>query len=658
MHFMKNKLIYLLSFLAIGLGSCSTKFMEEMKPYDKYDESIFTNEIQTGWYIDRLYNYFFVTYRNPNLSVVGLYNDTRWRSTDEIGGTVTDLINPTKTLQLASEGDAYFGTPVGTSVQNNPYTRIRFCNFLLEKIDGIGQALPETFRKTAKGQMYFMRALQYFDLVRIYGGVPLVLTVQNASTTDEEIKLPRATPAECFEQIVKDLDSAANLLPMQWDAANYGRLTGAGAIAMKSRVLLTFASPLFNADWDNPANDRWQKALQASLEAETALTQAGYGLYGTTARQWAEMTTQSESVFNPEAIMVQRLSNTTTTSAGINNAWENMIRPKDHNGSGNGLSVPKDMIDLFPLADGKRPTPDNGYVDTFFFENRDPRFYRTFAFSGLKWPAAGKPNKTSWFYRYRNQQNNNWNYSGNNQTISPVVVKKMTNPSADTTQLQFSGTDIFEYRYAELLLNIAEAYAATGDINKCLTYLGKIRQRVGIPSTDNYGIGNLADRYAALEAVLYERRVELAYEGKRFWDLQRWMLYGDDPAAGNNTNMKLGIAPLNGTARTGYYWQAKDLTPGLDPLTPAEKNLVIDPDDPATFETRLAQLKQIVQDKFEVTPLDQEMDRVNNTPVTMNFRQNYYIWGITSSVLLTNPWLQQTVGWMDAGGSAGTFQYR
>ncbi len=60
----------------------------------------------------------------------------------------------------------------------------------------------------------------------------------------------------------------SSLLPMQWDAANYGRLTAAGALALKSRVLLTAASPLFNSDWDNTGNEKWQKALDAGLEAE------------------------------------------------------------------------------------------------------------------------------------------------------------------------------------------------------------------------------------------------------------------------------------------------------------------------------------------------------------------------------------------------------
>jgi len=660
---MKNKLFNLFFFIVVVLVSagCKQKFLEDMKSYDKYDESIFTNEVQTGWYIDRLYNYYFASYKNPTQTVVGLYDDTRRNITEEIGGTVHNYTNPNKTLQLATDADSYYGAALPASVTNNPYTRIRNANFLLEKIDGIGQALPEAFRKTARGQMYFFRALQYFDLVRIYGGVPIVTNVQNASATDETVKLPRAKTSEVFDQIIKDFDSAAALLPMKWATAgtDYGRFTAAAALAMKSRVLLTAASPLFNTNWDNAGDARWQKALTASLAAETALLANGYGNSINSAKDWSEVTFKNDNAFNAEGIMVILLSNTTTTSAGINSSWESSLRLKDFGGTGNGISAPKGMLDLFPLANGARPTSANGYVDTFFFENRDPRFYRTFAFSGSKWPLKSNANKTSWLYRWKPSASGTAVYFANNQVSSPAVIRKMSNPNADSLALAFSGTDIFEYRFGELLLNIAECYAATGNTGKCLEYLGKIRSRVGIPSANNYGIGSLAGKYEALEACLYERRIELAYEGKRFWDIQRWMLYDDASSIGDNTNSKLGIPAINGTNRTGYYWQGKTFGTS-DPLTAADRNISIDPDawGTAAFNTEIDKLKTLFRNKFVVTPLDQAMDRDGTTPVNILFRPNYYISGLTATILSNNSWLTQTVGWKDYNGAEGTFDYK
>ncbi len=661
---MKNKLFYLFAFAALVATSCKKNFLEDMKPHDKYgEEQVFTSEVLTQYYIDRIYNYMFVNYRNPIQAEgsAGNYDDSKTRMTEEIGGTVSNFINPNRNLRLATDADSYYGGTLTASVANTPYTRIRLANFLLEKIDGEGQALSASFKNTAKGQAYYFRALQYFYLVRTYGGVPLVLNVQEASSTDESIRVPRSTATECFTQIVKDFDSAALLLPARWTTAStdYGRFTSAAALAMKSRVLLMAASPLFNTDWDNPGSAKWEAALQAGLQAETALTAAGYGLYGNSAKDWAEMTTVNDNAFNKEAIFAVLLSNTNLNSVGYNNSWENTIRPRDYNGGG-GISVPKDMLDLFPLADGSRPTAANGYVDTFFFANRDPRFYRTFAFSGLKWGRSGNQNRTTFFYRWRPSATGAPKYYGSNsgnQTVSPAVVRKMSNSNADTTALAFSGTDIFEYRYAELLLNIAECYAAKGDIANTIQYLGKIRARVGIPSANNYGIGSLNNRYEAIEAVLYERRVELAYEGKRFWDIKRWLLYDGNSAMNPNANTtgKLGLTPINGTSRTGFYWQAKTFS-NNDPLTAEDRNILIDPDASASsFAAQIEKLKALYNAKLVMTPLDQAMDRDGSTPVTILFRPNYYLSGLHSTVLSFNPWLKQTIGWMDYNGGMGDF---
>jgi len=665
---MKNKIIYLIAFAAVITAGCKKSFIAEVKPYGNLDENAFTNQTETGWYIDRMYNFDFAGFKSPtsNVATAGSWDDSKTKNTEEIGGTVSNYINPNKTVQLAADADAYYGTTLASSgYPNAPYNRIRLANLLLQKIDGIGQALPASFRATSKGQMYYFRALEYFFLVRAYGGVPIVTSVSEASITDTTIRTPRSTATQCFAQIMKDFDSAAALLPAKWanGGTDYGRFTSAAAMAMKSRVALYAASPLFNNDWDNPGSAQWQTALKAGLDAETFLTANGYGLYGSSAKDWQQMTYVADNAFNKEAIFVNLMSTTITSSTGYNNSWENNVRPKDMNGAG-GVSVPKAMLDLFPLANGARPTAANGYVDTFFFENRDPRFYRTFAFSGSKWGTKTNASRTTFFYRWKTSAAATTatysGYNGGNQTTSPAEVFKFSNPAADTSALTYSGTDIFEYRYAELLLNIAECYAATGNTAQCLTYLGKIRARVGIPSANNYGIGSLADKYAAIEACLYERRVELAYEGKRYWDIQRWLLYGGvsstNPSA--NTVSKLGLTPINGTNRTGYYWQALTYSAAtVDPLTAADKaSVLVDPDaSAAAFATQIANLKALYKAKFVMTPLDKPLDLDGSTPINILYRPNYYLSGLSATVLSYNPWLAQNIGWMDYSGSAGTF---
>src|SRR5690606_17044104 len=208
----------------------------------------------------------------------------------------------------------------------------------------------------------------------------------------ESIRLPRASVSEVVDQIVSDLDMAASLLPGNWEG-QYGRFTRGAALAQKARVLLTYASPLFNKSWES--NERWQLALQAGLEAENQLMADGYGLYGNSASDWEEMFTIDNS-FCSEAITIQLLGDGDTGSY-LHNSWEGNIRLSSQNGAG-GQEAPKEMIDLFPMADGSRPTAANGYDDFLFFLNRDPRFYRTFAFSGSQWGYSEDPESTVWAY--------------------------------------------------------------------------------------------------------------------------------------------------------------------------------------------------------------------------------------------------------------------
>ncbi|WP_100433680.1 RagB/SusD family nutrient uptake outer membrane protein [Flavobacterium sp. 1] len=662
---MKTKFnIYIALGLLLVLGaSCNDNFLEDVQPIGQYDDSFYQSQERVQAYVDNQYFEFFASYKSPTSSVVGIYTDANTKLTEELGG-VQDFTNPSKTINTSDLASGYYGVKISTSINNNPYTRIRECNNLLEDIDVKGAALDKTFRDRAKGQMYYMRAIQYFDLMRTYGGVPIVTASQTASADDPSIKLPRAKVSEVVAQIVKDLDLAASLLPGDWPGA-YGRFTRGAALAQKSRVLLTFASPLFNKNWDG-SNERWQAALDAGLAAEAQLTQDGYGLYGTTIKDWDNMFL-IDNVKCKEAITVQLLSNTNLDiNFNINNNWEKSMRLPSQGGTG-GVNVPKEMIDLFPLANGSRPTAANGYNDFTFFMNRDPRFYRTFAFSGMTWAykesATATYRPVVWSYRWLDSAGKAYFSDLNTTSTSPAFVRKMSNQTAsNATNYTYSPTDIFEYRYAELLLNIAECYAALGQTSNTLAYLGKIRNRVGIPSANNYGIGTLADKYAAIEACLYERRVELAYEGKRFWDVQRWMLYDDAslPGITGGTVSKLGLTPINGTQRTGNYLQYKTATTSAaDPLATLRASIVVDPDAAtATFQAQLATLATFYNTNFIRTNLLTPMDNVGGTAVKIKFNPNYYINGLKTDVLTVNPWLVQTLGWNSNIGGAGTFNYQ
>jgi hypothetical protein len=659
-----NKYITLALLVVLG-ASCSDNFLEEKKQYGYFDDEFFKSEERVNWYVNNVYYDFFDAYKSPMATVVGSFSTTQSTYTEEVGGisnNINDksLINPNYTWENAADASTYYGTPLADAIKNEPYNRIRDCNIMLENIDTKGANLSQVFRDRIKGQMYYLRAIQYFDLMRTFGGVPIVTTVEDAVSDNPMTQLPRATVAELVTQIVSDLDLAASLLPTtsQWGAADYGRYTKGAALAQKSRVLLTYASPLFNKNWESP--ERWDAALKASLEAETQLLASGNNLYGASASDWAKMFYVNDNTANPEAITV-RLLGPGTLSINSNNSWEKSIRLASQGGqAGNGVKAPKRMIDLFPMKDGRRPTTANGYNDFLFFKDRDPRFYRTFAFSGSNWAytnsltTAAQP--TVWAYRWSTNATTGVAFSMGNDVPSPAFVRKMSSPTvSNATNFQYSGTDIIDYRFAELLLNIAECYAGKGDMTNTLNYLGKIRNRVGIPSANNYGIGTLSTKYEAFEACLYERRVELAYEGKRFWDIQRWMLYGNE----SGTCAKLGIEPINGTQRVGNYLHYKNgISPaGTDPLAAARASISVDP-DAANFQAQITALAAFYTANFEFRAPPTPMDNIGGVATPISWKPNYYIQGLNQAVLAQNPWLKQTVGWKDANGASGTYNYQ
>jgi hypothetical protein len=666
---MKKRNIYIGLFaIALSISGCSESYLD-LKNYGAYDD--FNSPSKVNWYIAGLYDYYFYGYNNPGEVLTGSWTD-RNNLTEEAWGISTgSKTDPTATHSIISDLNSYFmsgyfGSKLGSSPTNNAYTRIRNCNILLRDIDG--SDVSQEIKNQAKGQALFMRAMQLFDLVRTYGPVPIVTTVISAEVL--ETGLPRASVTKCVDQILKDLNQAAQLLPAKWGASDYGRLTSVGALAYKSRVLLTYASPIFNKDWDNPQNERWQKALKATEEARTAIEAAGYGLSEcSNAAGWATMMSVSNNTYiaNKEALII-KLNTSTVTDNSDYNGWENSARLSSQGGGG-GVDVPVELIDAFPMADGTAASvkvADN--VENFLL-NRDPRFYRTFAFSGVQWGYKEAPKDIAWTYRWLQGYDSKTNapiYIGRNLTESPVVVRKMTSPTASSATLEYSGTSIYEYRFAELVLNLAECYAATGNISKALSCIGEIRGRVGIPSANNYGLGNITDRHAAIAACLKEREIELAYEGKRSWDLWRWLLYdggqdSDLKLSTTNTCTALGIPQLNGTHRTSLWVVCKNGTYTMgtaDPLATLSQTVSANPDD-ANFQTQLQTLVTFWNTHFEYAEPTSPGDKDSKSnAINILWKGNYYINGLDKTVLDNNSWLGQTVGWGDQNGNAGTIVFQ
>jgi starch-binding outer membrane protein, SusD/RagB family len=670
---LKNSFLALL-LLAIIAG-CSDQFLVDKGDFAGFNEEIYNDVLTAQAKVDYLYYLCLPAASNGS-------SDTYTKSTEEFAGSTTYTQLTEKTSNDID--DEFYKSQTG-----GPYAFIRECNIFLDNIDK--GTLTDTQKKTMKGEIYFWRAWNYFNLVRTYGGVPIVLTAQNAILGEGDpeqtgLAVQRSSTADCITLITEDLDKAISMLPGKWDDANWGRISSGAAAAFKGRVLLTYASPLFNR---NMETSRWQAAYDANKAAKELLDANGFGLVSATAnhaKDWEKMFVTPKTT---EAVMTVLNNTVTTDSYKKNNGWENSARPKELQGGG-GFAATSEMLDLFPMADGKRPGQSSFTYDPLkFYKDRDPRFYRTFAFNGCIWPYGGNTTYGVWTYQWfkddaavaaatTKEGSGFAEYAGH--VNSGIYVRKRTDPAAgftDVDKFARSASPYIEIRYAEVLLNLAESAVGINKLGKAdegYQGLFALRARVGIPAgaDGNYGVPAGLDKYGLFREILFERQIEFAYEGKRFYDMRRWMLWNDDPAIQNTTCAQLGVEPMNGKRHHGIILAVKPsvykatsagiandifnpLSTKYDATKVTRAGIGLNPDDTdANFAKQITAL-----DKFYDTNLTRvTTDFIDGTSAPLfytTFRSKYYFIGIKQSVLKQSPYLFQTIGWDDYYGANGTF---
>ena len=422
----------------------------------------------------------------------------------------------------ASRGNAWIsGVTTVDNVLNGgnpgywPYTDIRKMNLFLQEIDKPASTIEQATKATLKGQVRFIRAFVYFEMIKRYGGVPLITTAQER---DEDLRVPRNSTKECFDFVLSELNTAANELPESYPAADLGRVTKGAALAMKGRVLLFRASPQFNPT-HNAAH--WQAAYDANKEALTYLSAKGAGLmetYSNAALFLAEM--------NKEVVFAIRFLN----PAGRTQNRDAAVRPIDFTANATGGCHPtQELVDAFPLKSGKKTAwndPQYAGDVTKSWQNRDNRFYTTVVYNGSSY--LGKTMELN-----ADASGNGYSYGKQNGTLTGYYSRKAIDESLDITNSQISGTDYIDMRYAEVLMNYAEAAMELNKLPEAFDVLKQIRKRAGINETTP-GDASLAGKVFGLnpamtqtemrQAIQDERYIEFAFEQKRLWDLRRWRL--------------------------------------------------------------------------------------------------------------------------------------
>ncbi len=378
----------------------------------------------------------------------------------------------------------------------NYYNVITNCNIFFSNID---EAPVETSIKNRMiGEMKVLRAFSYFRLVALYGGVPLIITPFGLN---DDFNLPKNSYDECMNFVISELDAAAALLPSTYPDNNLGRISKGAALAVKSRALLYMASPL-----NNPANSttKWQAAADA---AKAVIDLNLYSLYPDYKAQFMQ-----ENSYNSESIWSRPFN--ISVSNEFNPQNELRLYPNGYSGYGQ-VGPYQNLVDKFEMVSGKLPEDDPAYDPQNPYVDRDPRFYMTILYDGAPFKGREVETFVPGGLDSREGPISSWNATETGYYVRKFIDESVTNPG----NLSQGNNPWIFCRYAEILLNYAEAMYMLGDEQTCREYINKIRSRPGVNMPDVTETGE-----ALLTRLQHERQIELVFEEHRYFDVRRWKI--------------------------------------------------------------------------------------------------------------------------------------
>ncbi|MEO5995179.1 MAG: RagB/SusD family nutrient uptake outer membrane protein [Chitinophagaceae bacterium] len=440
------------------------------------------------------------------------------------------------------------------------YLLVRKCNLFLANIE------TATFDKASMtGEVRFLRAWTYYNLTSLYGGVPIISKVYDLT---DDFKAPRDSYEDCIKFMVDDLDQAAKALPLVQSGADNGRSTKGAALALKARILLYAASDLHNttifAGYANPKllgytdgnrMARWQSAKDA---AKAVIDMNTYSLYKPSPAPTDSVAKNYEELFiskvTVEDIWLRYYSANVPIIGENVNSLSLMNGPNGNGGQGNNAPT-GNMIDAFEMRDGTKFDWNNPANAASPYYYREPRFYAYILYDGAKWVTRPSYSTgldplgiihTGFFERWNSAtsqvvleggiDSRSSPFEPNNSGQTLYLARKFLDPkvlpSAGTRQ-EVSWRYL---RYAEVLLNCAEACIELGQDSEARTYINMIRKRAGLP--------DLTESGAALRArYRNERRIELMYEDQRFYDVRRWVIGPEGYAKVYKANVLYKLMP-------------------------------------------------------------------------------------------------------------------
>lgn len=366
-----------------------------------------------------------------------------------------------------------------------------------------------------KKEARFLRAYYFFELVKRYGGIPILTTALSLDTDFEKIQ--RNTLQECVDFIVSECsilggegpNGEEDALPIVYNNDNLGRVTRGAALALKSRVLLYAASDLWNtASWaqgyahpelitlnGKDRRERWAEAAAAAKAVIDLSDRAGYQLMD-------RYTDLGKTYQSPELILVRRISSNTNT-------FEKNNFPAGFP-NGQGLVTPsQNLVDAYEMTDGSKFDWNNPEHAANPYANRDPRLALTVYKNG-----------DSFQNTIIETFEDGANKSIKNGTLTGYYLRKFVDSNINLVTNGTSNHPWIIFRISEIYLNYAEALNESDPGNPdILIYANKARGRSDVKMTPIADAGQDELR----ERIRNERRVELAFEDHRLWDTRRWM---------------------------------------------------------------------------------------------------------------------------------------
>lgn len=419
---------------------------------------------------------------------------------------------------------------------NRFFTVIRKCNTFIQKVETNKANYSAAYYNKRMDEAKFLRAYFYSDFFMHYGGLPIILVpLDRNEMTDDELYYPRATFEETSNFITSELGKIVDnkYLPVKYNNGdpNAGRATLGAALALKGWIELFGASQLFNSgssylpDPDNYVHfasadaGRWAKAAATNKKFIDEMSNAGpYKLFADPANLF-----RARSEYNSEVIWDRQYLDV----PGMGSNYERRGGPTyvlDQYMTWGNYNPTQEVVDQFCMANGKLITdPTSGYDPQKPYVGREQRFYDAIVFDGATYKQDWMPKADIIYTRidatYKNpDKTNQIDLAGKTDVgDSGYYLKKRLNPDKAPADNASGQNEIF-YRYAEVLLNFAEAQnEATGPNADVYNAVNQIRVRAKLPELTP-GLSKDEMR----EAIRRERRVELCFENKRYFDNKRW----------------------------------------------------------------------------------------------------------------------------------------